>query len=372
MVKERKIYTIEFTAIVLLWTLAIVSPLLFVDNVRRDMSVVHVMWAECAVVGVVFLINRFLLMPRFFFAKRYTKYVVSLVGLIALLVLFVLYFDGVNMILRLFGDDNARLAVPPFMDHVHQGTIPPYSMPHMGAPPVINIFPPMFSVLILSVIVVALDMGISIAVKWIISEQKQSLSEKERISAQLSNLQSQVSPHFFMNTLNNIHALVDIDSSRAKQTIIELSGLMDYLLYESSNKESVLLQRELDFISSYINLMRLRYPQDVDIKFVVGDNMPVAKIPPLLFLNFIENAFKYGIDYEQRSYIQISFDYIKRHLSMSVVNSNHSATVKRTSHGLGIDNSRKRLELIYGDKYLLDIYKDEKMHSVNIEIPIEL
>ncbi|MFI3277923.1 MAG: histidine kinase [Rikenellaceae bacterium] len=376
MIRERKILTIEYTAIILLWTLVVVFPLLFMDDINQNWRGVYVLWSECTVVGFAFLVNRFILMPRLFFSRRYIAYISSLIALFTILGVFVLHYDGVNVILSIFGygGDVAGDIAPPIMS-APPPSMPPHAIhptvaPHAAAHHAVTVIPPTISVLILSVIVIALDMGLSIAFKWIISEHKQAEINKERISAQLSNLQSQVSPHFFMNTLNNIHALVDIDSKRAKQTIIELSNLMDYLLYESSSQECVLLQKELLFIRNYINLMRLRYSKQVKIEFSHSDNIPPVKIPSLLFLNFIENAFKYGVDYEQDSFIKIHFEFDHTSIRMTASNSNHSSSVNGNRHGLGISNSRKRLNLLYDNEYTLDITDIDRVYFVDLKIPI--
>ncbi|MFR9539392.1 MAG: histidine kinase [Rikenellaceae bacterium] len=331
------------------------------------------MWSESIVIGFAFLVNRFLLMPYLFLTKKYFQFVAALFIFFTLLGLFVLHFDGVDFIRSLFKPETSEFGMPPMGGgDGHYTRLPPQAMPPHAIPPLENAIPPAFTVMIYSMVVIALDMGLSIAFRWIATEQKQTQNDRERVAAQLENLQSQVSPHFFMNTLNNIHALVDINSGRAKQAIIELSSLMDYLLYECSNRETVALRRELDFISSYINLMRLRFPKEVKVYFSCSEKIPIVNIPPLLFLNFIENAFKYGVDYEQDSYVKIQFDFTETHINVSVINSNHSESVKRVRHGLGIDNSRKRLELIYEDHYMLDIKELKDIYIVNIKIPLQL
>lgn len=383
MVNQKKILTIETTVVILLWVFVLSLPLVFMDDFDQNWTTVYVMWIESLVVGVAFLINRFWLMPRLFFTKKYTKYIISIVALLLILGVFLVFFDGVNLILSWFKDIPADPVIPA----MREGT-PPLDMPPMrgGAPPPgmsshalpptaiphkVIVMPPSISVLIFTVIVIALDMGISIAVKWILSEQKQAEINKERVVAQLSNLQSQVSPHFFMNTLNNIHALVDIDAKRAKQTLIELSNLMDYLLYESSTKENVSLQRELDFIGNYINLMRIRYSEQVNIEFWYEDSVPSVRIPPLLFLNFIENAFKYGVDYDRESFVKINFKFSESTVEMIVQNTNHSSRVHaKKGHGLGIINSCKRLDLLYGDRCSLDMGEKDNIYIVNLKIPI--
>lgn len=383
MIKERNILTIETTAIILLWSLAFVSPLFFSGSSSNNWRAIHVMWTELGVIGFAFVVNRFILMPRLFFAKKYAQYILSLCGLLTIISLFIFYFDGVNAIISFFDGDiiidsipieqRGRMGRPPVEGH--GGFHPPQhpgggGMPHVGTVPANTIIPPDIGVLILTMFIIALDMGLSLSVKWMVAEHKEALTNRERVSAQLSNLQNQISPHFFMNTLNNIHALVEIDPTRAQKTIIELSGLMDYLLYESSNMDRVSLHRELEFTQNYINLMRLRYPKRVVIDFKHSGNEPKVEIPPLLFLNFIENTFKYGVDYTKESFIRIYFNFSSSHIEMIAQNSNHSATTKSARHGLGIENSLKRLKLLYGNSYTLEISDKEGVYSVTLKISI--
>ncbi|MFI3317402.1 MAG: sensor histidine kinase [Rikenellaceae bacterium] len=371
MVKEKKIHAIEFTVITLLWILAYTLPLLFMDDYNQNWHALHVMWVECTIIGFVFLVNRLLLMPRLFFTQKYAYYCMALSALFLLLSIFVLYFDGVNVIISLLGEGDVEVLTSYKSMYPHdmppRGMRPPAMVPGI-TPPVASIIPPSIGVLIVAAIIIGLDMGIMIAARWVIAEQKQSEINRERIMTQLQNLQSQVSPHFFMNTLNNIHALVDIDSQRAKQTIIELSNLMSYLLYECSNKEEVALRRELDFIGNYVNLMRLRFSRQVKVCFSHDEDIPSVNIPPLLFLNFIENSFKYGVDYEQESVINIRFNFSDSAIEMITTNNNYS-TEDRTK-GLGISNSRKRLDLLYQDRYQLEINNDKKIYSVTLKIPM--
>ncbi len=353
--------------IILLWTLVIISPLLFISNYSEARRAIHIMWTECAVLGVVFIINR-LLMHYLLFRKRYLNYTISLGILLSLLTVFIINLDGVNMILELFGAPQHH--IPPM-----QPPIQPPSHPHIGdhimglRPPATNIISPMFKLLISSIVTIALDLGLRITVTWFITEQKRSKESQKRAISQLQTLQSQVSPHFFMNTLNNIHALVEIDPQRARQTIIELSDLMSYLLYESSLKKMVSLQQEIEFINNYINLMKLRFSEQVKIDISYNEP-PAVNIPPYLFLNFIENAFKYGVDYDNESFIKVQFKFTDSTIEMLTINTNHAKESENKQHGLGINNSRKRLDLLYGDKYTLDISEKENIFYVNLIIPI--
>ncbi|MFI3331505.1 MAG: histidine kinase [Rikenellaceae bacterium] len=359
---KRKILTIEFTVIILLWTLIFTSPLFFMNEYNDNLRSVHVLWVEWSVIGFAFVINRFILMPHLFFRKKYTEYALSLSALLGLLSIFIINYDGVDFILSFFGSEHE-----PFHQLMDWDSPPPPP----GAPMQPSFIPPYVSVLVFMVLTLALDMGLSIAIKWLISEQEQAFLSKQAVDNELNSLKNQVSPHFFMNTLNNIHALVELEPKRAQTTIIELSSLMDYLLYESSTQEKVSLKKELEFTQNYVNLMRLRYPEKVVIEFNIDKDMPDVKLPALLFLNFIENTFKYGIDYSKESFIKIHFSHYDNFVEMSAINSNHSKSVKHKNHsGLGIQNAEQRLRLLYSNNFVLDIDNNPEFFSVTLKVPI--
>jgi LytS/YehU family sensor histidine kinase len=174
-----------------------------------------------------------------------------------------------------------------------------------------------------------------------------------------------------MNTLNNIHALVDINRAKAKNAIIKLSQMMRYLLYES-DVQNVLLKKEIDFIQSYIELMRLRYDDDnLTIETEYPDNMENVYVPSSLFLSFIENAFKHGIHPRNHSLITISFSVKDNWLIFRIVNCRWNITTQQTeTTGIGLENVRKRLDLIYKDKYILAIRSIDNIYEVILKIPI--
>ncbi len=371
MSKEKRILRTEFIVLIVLWILMFTAPVIFNDQPDREIDTYYVMWIEFALVGIIFMVHRFLLLPRLFFKKKYYSYMVAVIFLITAFAVFLYYFKGVDVIKGYIGGSSDLASPPPrTLRQLEELGLPGF-MDYEGRPmkAPMKIIPPQIGNIILAIFILLLDIGMAIATKWVIAEQKRTVMENENINAKLIKLQSQVSPHFFMNTLNNIHALVEIDPARAQKTIIELSGLMDYLLYESSSINVVSVQREIDFINSYINLMRLRYPKRVNIDFNCIGKVPTAKIPPLLFLNFIENTFKYGVDYTKESFILIGFNFSDKQIEMICKNSNHSATVKRTRRGFGLTNSRKRLDLIYENNYTLEIDDNQDIFSVNLKIP---
>lgn len=218
-------------------------------------------------------------------------------------------------------------------------------------------------------------MGMNLGVKLYFMSQRdrerQKIIDQRNLEQQMEYLKYQVNPHFFMNTLNNIHALVDIDPERAKTTIVELSKMMRHILYEGS-KKLIPLTREVDFLNLYVQLMRLRYTRKVHINVDVPPQLPELKLPPLMLIIFVENAFKHGISYREESFIDIKLRVENKRLLFSCCNSKPTQ-VQRTNEkgGMGLQNVRQRLELLYDDDYTLDISDGEKTYEVKLDIPMQ-
>ena len=218
-------------------------------------------------------------------------------------------------------------------------------------------------------------MGMNLGVKLYFMSQRdrerQKIIDQRNLEQQMEYLKYQVNPHFFMNTLNNIHALVDIDPERAKTTIVELSKMMRHILYEGS-KKLIPLTREVEFLYLYVQLMRLRYTRKVHINVDVPPQLPELKLPPLMLIIFVENAFKHGISYREESFIDIKLRVENKRLLFSCCNSKPTQ-VQRTNEkgGMGLQNVRQRLELLYDDDYTLDISDGEKTYEVKLDIPMQ-
>lgn len=217
--------------------------------------------------------------------------------------------------------------------------------------------------------IVGFDTGLKLSVKWVQSEQKRMNAEKENVESQLAFLRNQVSPHFFMNTLNNIHSLIDFDKEQAKESIIQLSKLMRHLLYDSEI-EKIPLQKEMSFIRNYVELMKLRFSEKVIINLDIPEKLPNKSIPPLLFTSYVENAFKHGVSYKYISFINISFSFTEDELTFDISNSQTPNEHVEEPSGIGIANSRKRLDLIYGTNYTLEIDDNKTEYSVHLNLPI--
>lgn len=218
-------------------------------------------------------------------------------------------------------------------------------------------------------------MGMNLGVKLYFKtqedrEQRERL-EKQDLERQLEYLRYQVNPHFFMNTLNNIHALVDINPGRAKTTIVELSKMMRYILYEG-DKKLIPVQREALFLKNYIELMRLRYSSRVSINLDIPEMMPDVMLPPLLLIIFVENAFKHGVSYAAPSFIDIKVTVTQEMLQFKCRNSRQEQKPdeKKKKGGVGLANARRRLDLLFHDKYSLEIKENDKEYDVQLEIPL--
>lgn len=217
-------------------------------------------------------------------------------------------------------------------------------------------------------------MGMNLGVKLYFRSQEATKAitqiEKHALERQLQYLKYQVNPHFFMNTLNNIHALVDIDPERAKTSIVELSKLMRYVLYEGNNKLTS-LSREVQFLRNYVQLMSMRYTGNVSICLDVPEVLPDSMLPPLLLVIFVENAFKHGISYRTKSFVEISLQPHGDRLLFSCRNSRpeikHDENMKG---GVGLSNVRRRLDLLFPGNYTLDIKEQEDTYTVHLDIPL--
>jgi two-component system, LytTR family, sensor histidine kinase AlgZ len=197
---------------------------------------------------------------------------------------------------------------------------------------------------------------------WIVKQRDWKQAEQEKMTAQLELLKAQLHPHFLFNTLNNIYAFALERSDKTPQLILKLSSLLSYMLYECRTDE-VLLQKEIEVMKNYIDLEKERYGEKLDISLNIEGDIQDRFIAPLLILPFLENAFKHGTS-EQIDKPWMSIDIAVKDGTMKckVVNSKNAITPIR-EHGVGIENIKKRLELLYPDRHQLKL-SDEGMFFV--------
>jgi len=350
----------------IIWLVILAAPVLLFQNEEEIIwADVERMWMNLFPFFVLFAINHVILIPFLLFKNKKLLYFFSVV---AVLVVF-----AFTMIFSQSGRYQRQNMLPPGMQAPAINQSGPPAPPRQLNPPnrpqkPFNI-PPLFNTIVISFLVVGFDTGLRMMVRWSKLEQEKTLLEKENVQSQLAFLRTQISPHFFMNTLNNIHSQIDIDTEDAKDSIIKLSKLMRHLLYDSQ-EEKTSLSKEVEFIRSYINLMKLRYSDKVDIKIEVPEKLPEKQIPPLLFTSIIENAFKHGISYSNDSFIHLKMELADERLVFNLANSKAPKKNIEAQKGIGLENTRKRLDLLYAGKYSLDINDNESSFTVKLEIPI--
>lgn len=214
--------------------------------------------------------------------------------------------------------------------------------------------------------------ALALARRYVTADQKLKESEAARAKSELMNLRSQINPHFLLNTLNNIYALTAIDQERAQDAIQQLSKMLRHMLYDHQESE-VLLYDEVQFIENYINLMKIRLSQNVDVTFVPQIGQPDAKIAPLIFISLVENAFKHGISPTEKSFVHVNIIAICNEITFNIENSNHPKTNQdRSGHGIGLNQVQRRLDLAYPNRYTWDkgVSADGKVYTSTIRIKI--
>jgi len=219
----------------------------------------------------------------------------------------------------------------------------------------------LFSIKIRFIMIVLLSMGIA-------SYNRLKQIEEAKLKTELSYLKAQINPHFLFNTLNSIYALTVQKSDNAPESVTKLSSIMRYSITDAA-QDFVSLDKELNYLNAYVELEKLRLTEKVKLNYSVIGKTEGKIIAPLIFVPFIENAFKYGVSTKENSEIDIVIQ-----LEGSILNVNVKNTKVRTGSenklGLGIENTKKRLLLTYPGKHKLEIVNDEKYFSVNLDITL--
>ena len=201
-------------------------------------------------------------------------------------------------------------------------------------------------------IAAAIATALVLAMRWQKTESARKDAEAARTQAELSNLRSQVNPHFLLNTLNNIYALTAFDAAKAQEAIQELSRMLRHILYDNQ-QSTVPLQDEIEFLENYVKLMRLRLPDTVEVNCQFSVYHPQLPVAPMIFISLVENAFKHGISPTEPSFIHISMVESDTHsITFSIENSNHPKTASdHSGHGIGLQQVQRRLDLSYPHRY---------------------
>lgn len=322
---------------------------------------------------LVFMANNILLTPQLLFKKRYVWYFTSTALLIVLVSHPKVSIYLQDLLSVYAGDMSATLP------HPRTGITPP------GGPPQgINLeqlrpgmvpqdrghFIQYMNNILISILVVGFNLAIKQSSSLIKEERMRNLLSEEKLQTELSFLRHQISPHFLMNTLNNIHALVDIEPKLAQSSIVRLSHMLRYLLYQNDNEKTT-LAKEIEFIKSYNTLMRMRYTNDLDVRLHFPEKIPNVRIPPFVFITILENAFKHGAAANKTCFIHLSIEIQGKYMVCTCCNCKQNNTkTKTTDHGIGLKNTRKRLELYYDKDYVWDITETDDTYTSTLKLPI--
>jgi hypothetical protein len=380
-----------------LWLILYVTPVVnLYFRASSDSSIVFMwkeildVWKVYTIFLIAFLIHNFLIAPLLIYKDKRGLYLMFTGCLLCAFIVFQCTNHKIDRRLPMPGDMDRGMAGKPRPPMDKGGTAPfdmakqkpnghilrgPNGKPGdmRGHRDMHNEPPLIFGQIdVINSIVMFLLLGMNLGVKLYFKSSKVRKEmedlEKHSLALQLEYLKYQINPHFFMNTLNNIHALVDIDPEKAKSSIVELSKMMRYVLYEG-NKNLIPLEREIPFLQNYITLMRMRYTDKVKISVDIPKKVPDKNIPPLMLISFVENAFKHGVSYMKESFINVKVAIDNDRLVFTCINS--KAPVATGVHGgVGLENVKKRLKLIYKDDYSMHINDNDDTYEVTLDIPL--
>jgi len=374
------------------WLVFFGFPLLFMNRTQQSSSSTYNVilspyyWLFCLTYIFMFYFNAWYLVPRFVFHKKYVVY-----GLIVLLlsgcVYFLQPFD--NLLLHNLVKEkqsNAAPIGPQLMPGADSGTAGPKNLPFGPLPhedlrmqdP--SLKKPSNQIILIHqsgnidmvglfifIIVIGLGIAMSTVQKWQLTEQMVIRAEAEKTHAELSFLKAQINPHFLFNTLNNIYALSVTDSEHTSESIMKLSNIMRYVTDEVT-EDFVLLQSEIDCINDYIDLQKLRLGKKTKLDFNFYGDMAQKKVPPLVLMTFIENVFKYGVSKHEPSVISINLKVTDDKILFTCENTIFDNRPASSRKGIGITNTRQRLQHIYPGRHRLNISQEAAMFRVELEI----
>ncbi|NIJ55245.1 sensor histidine kinase [Dyadobacter arcticus] len=304
-----------------------------------------------ALLVFIFYLNYYIWFPRYLAKNRYFKFIIlNIVSVVALAVLmeqvkiFINHGEQMDRAFRMAREANGEKKHSDKLDNF---------------------------ALLTALMIVGLSTSVAAVRNAQLDKTYRQNLEKEKINSELSFLKAQINPHFFFNTLNNIYALTVIDVEAAREALHKLSRMMRYVLYETQHG-TVLLSQEIAFAQDYIQLMQLRLTDKVTVHLDPPSPLQDVSIAPMLFLPFIENAFKHGVSAVQPSRIDIQIRQQGHKIFVEVRNT--LFTDKRAtlddSNGIGLANTQRRLDLLYPGKYQLEVTenKEEKEFEVHLEL----
>ena len=337
-----------FAAQVAVWALVLfampLATFLSTQDVNATRTSFYVVWGLFQAPLVVYFANFYLLGPYLFFKRRYWLFMLINLGLIL----------GLNSQF--------------FMVYYYRNNIP--NMPEMDANMWIGFFSGFLMFLVLNCVIVAVAIGIRHFIRTRQIRQQLKEEKAKNTEAELAWLKNQINPHFLFNTLNNISSLTQIDPDAAQDAIAQLSDLLRYAMYET-NKKTVPIQGEVEFMRNYISLMKLRCNEKTEVNCQLSIVNYQLNIAPLLFISLIENAFKHGVSSSRSSTIDISLEQKDNSVVFTCDNTNYPKDdADRSGSGIGLENTRRRLDLMYANRYTWQQWLENDIYHVCIKLSL--
>lgn len=213
--------------------------------------------------------------------------------------------------------------------------------------------------------------AIKLLVDWIIEKRRNETLAKLQMSTELKYLRTQIQPHFFFNTLNNLYALSLKKSDRAPRLVLKLSDMMQYVLYEVVSSKANLLQ-EINHINNFIDIERMRFDDRIEFDMDITGEIEGMEVPPLLFLSFVENCFKHGLKGNDRMKVSMSFIALENGYLEFRISNNFNPDVSSVSenHGIGISNAKRRLQLLFANNFILETKIKDNIYNLFLKIPV--
>ncbi|WP_242203802.1 sensor histidine kinase [Aestuariivivens insulae] len=292
---------------------------------------------------IVVYFNVYYLIPNLFLKKKYLKYVSSI-----FIILVLVYTVRTNLIYLITGTISPELGRPvSFFDFNH------------------------FIVVALGELyVITFVTAIKVLVDWSIEKKRNEELSELQLSTELKFLRTQVQPHFFFNTLNNLYALALKKSDSMPRLLLKLSDMMEYVLYDVQDSRANLLE-EINHINNYIDIENLRFKDRVETEMNITGDIEDVKVPPLLLITFVENCFKHGLKNNDKIKIQMSFEIVNgKYLEFSISNNFNPETVDEGKKGIGISNSLRRLKLLFSNNFILKTSSEDGIYSLFLKIPV--
>lgn len=338
------------------WIILFILPQFLISGgLFKDERTTQVVLFSTFVFLILFYTNYFLLVPRLAQKKKWFAFLVLAAALIVLMG----YASGKYY---------EHLFAPPrevrerIMEAQQENPRNDRNRPRGGGMALYNFF-------ITSFLVSGFAVGIRYAESAVRKEEEIKELEREKLNSELALLKNQVSPHFFFNTLNNIYSLIEINRDDAREAVLSLSKMMRYMLYESE-QGNTRLSNEIEFMKSYIDLMKLRLSERVRLTVSFPEEYVDQDLPPLLFIPFIENAFKHGVSAVGSSFIDIALGVEDGLITFIAANSvsRGSSDGPQVASGIGLDNVRKRLALLYPGRHDLRIDTQDSVFTVKLTV----